>query len=212
MARWRAIIFSDECSIEIGKGRRKRWCFRLNYQGEKWKKENISPYKKGKGISVMVWGAIWGSSRSDIIFLERDPTSKHNGYSGRSYLAILEEALPTIWEPGLIFMQDNAPIHASHLVKNWLSDNMIPVLKWPPYSPDLNPIEHAWVRLKETAHALDPGLEEYGGGEDVLKEHLAGLTEQAWSEISQDYFDRLVESMPRRIKAVINAGGWYTKY
>ena len=160
----------------------------------------------------MVWGAIWGSSRSDIIFLERDPTSKRNGYSGRSYLTILEKALPTIWEPGLTFMQDNAPIYASCLAKNWLSDNAIPVLEWPPYSPDLNPIEHAWARLKETVHALDPGLEEYGGGEDALKKRLASLLEQAWLEISQDYFDKLVESMPRRIEAVIAAGGWYTKY
>ena len=212
MARWRAIIFSDECSVEIGKGKRKRWCFRLNYQGEKWKKENISPYKKRQRNLCMVWGAIWGSSCSDITFLERDPTSKRNGYSGRSYLTILEQALPTIWETGLRFMQDNAPIHASPLAKNWLSDNAIPVLEWPPYSPDLNPIEHAWARLKETVNALDPGLEEYGGGEEALKERLASLLEQAWLEISQDYFNKLVESMPRRIDAVIAAGSSYTKY
>jgi hypothetical protein len=50
--------------------------FKASQEGEKWKKENISPYKKGKGISVMVWGAIWGSCRSDIIFLERRPDLK----------------------------------------------------------------------------------------------------------------------------------------
>jgi transposase len=97
-------------------------------------------------------------------------------------------------------MQDKAPIHASYLVKNWFSDNAILVLKWPPYSPDLNLIEHALARLKETVHALNPGLEEYGGGEDILKEYPARLIVQAWSEISQDYFNRLVAQCRGELK------------
>jgi hypothetical protein len=90
------VIFSDECSIEIGKGKKDRWCFRLNYQSEKWKKENIQPHKEGNIISVMVWGAVWGGSRSDIVLLERDPDSKRHGYSARSYIDIVKDLLPTI--------------------------------------------------------------------------------------------------------------------
>ena len=29
---------------------------------------------------------------------------------------------------------------------------------WPPYSPDLNPIEHAWKRLKDTVAKMFPDL------------------------------------------------------
>lgn len=53
--------------------------------------------KKGKDISVMVWGAISkNGGMSDLIPLERDFESKKNGYSANSYIAVLEEALPTI--------------------------------------------------------------------------------------------------------------------
>ena len=77
-----------------------------------------------------------------MVLLERDPDAPHRGYSAISYLDILDEQLPTIYEPGMIFMQDNAPIHTARLIKNWLEDNGIDVLPWPLYSPDLNPIEH----------------------------------------------------------------------
>ena len=78
----------------------------------------ISTYKKGKDISVMIWGAIWIGERLDVVLLERDPDAPHRGYSAISYLDILDEQLPTIYEPGMIFMQDNAPIHTARLIKN----------------------------------------------------------------------------------------------
>jgi transposase len=42
----------------------------------------------------------------------------------------------------MIFMQNNAHIHTAKKVKKWFEDEGIPVMEWPPYSPDLNPIEH----------------------------------------------------------------------
>ena len=38
-------------------------------------------------------------------------------------------------------MQDNASIHTAKKVKDWFKDMAIPLVDWPPYSPDLNPIE-----------------------------------------------------------------------
>ena len=36
--------------------------------------------------------------------------------------------------------------------------------------------------------------------------------ETAWKNISSCCFEACVESMPRRVKAVIDAKGWFTKY
>ena len=68
----------------------------------------IQPFKKGKDISIMIWGAIYGNGRSDIVLLERDPDSEKSEYTANSYLIVLREQIPQTYEPGRIFMQDNA--------------------------------------------------------------------------------------------------------
>lgn len=167
--QWRQIIWSDECSVELGKGKRQKWCFRLKQLGEKWKKDYIIPYSKSKGISIMIWAAIWGDNHSEIDRMVRDSKAKKNGYSAASYLKILEENLYSIWSPGLEYMHDNAPIHLSKLVKQWFEDNGISIIECPPYSPDLNPIEHAWPRMKELIYTLDPDIETLKARKKILK-------------------------------------------
>ncbi len=43
---------------------------------------------------------------------------------------------------GGYFQQDNAPCHKAHIISDWFleHDNEFTLLKWPPQSPDLNPI------------------------------------------------------------------------
>jgi transposase len=209
---WSKVIWSDESSIELGKGQQDSWVFHLNQLGEKWKKEYIKPYTKGKGLSIMIWAAIWGMGHSEITFLERDFESKKQGYSAKSYLEVLEANLFSIWEPGLEFMQDNAPIHSAHLIQQWFKDHGIPLMVWPPYSPDLNPIEHAWAKLKERIYKLDPELATIKGDNEELRIKFTRLIERAWEDLGQDYFDGLIRSMDSRVNAVLLAKGWYTKY
>jgi hypothetical protein len=76
----------------------------------------------------------------------------------------------------------------------------------------LNPIEHAWAKLKEMIYQLDLDIENYQGSIGDLKDQFNDLIKRAWEGPRQEYFDKLIESMPRRIQAVIEAKGWYTKY
>ena len=39
-------------------------------------------------------------------------------------------------------MKMNDPKHTSRKARNWMEENNIMLLDWPPQSPDLNPIEH----------------------------------------------------------------------
>lgn len=40
----------------------------------------------------------------------------------------------------------------------WFENMGIELLEWPPYSPDLNPIEQLWFKLKQLVNIIDPKL------------------------------------------------------
>jgi transposase len=113
----------------------------------------------------MVWAAIWRGGRSNLVIMERDETSKKNGYSSKSYIQCLEKELIPIYEPGLIFQQDNAKVHTSLETQEWFESHGIEVMEWPTHSPDLNPIEHCWNLLKKQLVLLYPNLFIHGRGQ-----------------------------------------------
>ncbi|PVH69129.1 hypothetical protein DL98DRAFT_439680, partial [Cadophora sp. DSE1049] len=47
-----------------------------------------------------------------------------------------------------MFMQDNAPSHGSYETRPNLLRQHIPTIRFPPYSPDLDLIEHEWNWMK----------------------------------------------------------------
>lgn len=206
---WYPIIWSDESSVERGQGGKRLWVFRTPQQ--KWNKEMIQTYGKGHDISIMVWAAIWVGGKSNLVIMVRDEDSPKGGYSSVSYIKVLEEQIPRCWQPGRVFIQDNAPIHKSEVVKNWFLERGIPLKDWPPYSPDLNPIEHVWAWLKEWIIENKPHLKDLGKGQ-VGYDALAAAIVEGWEAIPQPKIDALILSMDNRINAVLEAKGWHTKY
>ena len=68
----------------------------------------------------------------------------------------------------------------------------------------LNPIEHLWDHLKRQ-------LRKYDTSPHGVHELWNRLVEE-WNEIPLEVCQNLIESMPRRIQAVIRAKGGHTKY
>lgn len=140
---------------------------------------------------------------------------------GQKYISILENHLlpfaTTKMPPGWLLYQDNAPCHKSHLlmgrvvqlanggrarVPGWFSKNRVELVKAPPYSPDLNIIEHLWAYVKSKLRG-----QRFGS-----KVELWYYIRNTWRQISPTILRDLVESMPRRVQAVIAANGGPTRY
>lgn len=204
---WRNAIFSDECSYAPGSGQERPWVWRE--AGQQYDNNMLSTFKKGKAKAHMVWGAIGYNCRSDLLFMDR--CGAKNGYNAYSYELVLEDGLRPMYEPGCVFQQDNAPIHKSGPIKEWFQQHGVWVMDWPPYSPDLNPIENVWWELKKGIEETDLDIQYMGQSEAAIV-HLREVAINVWKELDQGYFRDLIDSMPRRVEAVIAAGGYQTKY
>jgi len=161
----------------------------------------------------MVWASFSLYSCSDLVVMQRDIDAPRGGYTARSYIAVLDEILPQIYEEGYtIFQQDNAPIHTAHLTQEWFERHGIEVIRWPPYSPDLNPIEHLWHHLKILLQQHYNHLFDLPKGSQRLKDEMAKALKECWPQISNVIRYNCAASMVDRVKAVIKARGWYTPY
>ena len=76
--------------------------------------------------------------------------------NGPMFLAWVTQFLVPTLRPGDIVVLDNLGSHTSHAVRRAIRDAGAHRLLLPPYSPDLNPIEQAFAKLKTLLRKLDP--------------------------------------------------------
>ncbi|GFW68604.1 transposable element Tcb2 transposase [Trichonephila clavipes] len=102
----------------------------------------------------------------------------------------------------IIFQQDNDPKHMAKIVKLYLWYHCKKELHTPPQSPDLNVIENVWSQLEKSVH------------EHAItsKEDLKNVLKEEWTKITVETTKKLVESMPKKLQAVIKAKGFANKY
>jgi transposase len=200
------VKFSDECSVVRGSGRKRVWVFRTPHQ--KWHKDMVDGSRRQGGIQQMSYAAIWKGGRSHLIEMTRNGRTR--GYNSQSYCDAMEEGLLP-WDDDYLYMQDNSRLHTSRETMDWLTEHGIKTIDWAPYSPDMNPIEHLWWLLKQKLFELFPDLE-FTGASMVEKEHFIDCAREAWLAIDQLQIDNLIDSMPKRVDALIKARGWQTKY
>ncbi len=101
-------------------------------------------------------------------------------------------------------LHDNDKKFKSRLVGEWLHNNGVSTIDFPPYSPDLNPIENLWAIIARRVEEHDC---------DSM-EKLQDAIADEWDAVDKkkELLRSLVHSMPARIQAVIDAEGWHTKY
>ena len=138
--------------------------------------------------SVMIWGAMPSNGTAGLFFLPKGTTM-----NGARYLEMLQEKLQL----------HMAPCHRSKIVSEFLKTKNIKTIDWPGNSPDLNSIENVWSLLKNKVADRQP----------TSAQEMETAIKLVWiHEITPEYCRNTVESMPRRLQAVLNNRGGHTKY
>ncbi|KAF5635662.1 transposable element TCB2 transposase [Fusarium tjaetaba] len=104
-------------------------------------------------------------------------------------------------------MRPDMCAHAAVAVKDEMRGRSMPTEHFPPASPDLNPITQIfnWVKAN-LKNDKDRSL--YG---EVAEWRIRQVVRATWNSIPQENMKALIESMPHRCQAVIDANGMYTR-
>ena len=196
---WCRIVFADVKTFR-GKGR----------SGQVWVRRPVgaaanqaySIAHKPHPASVPAWGCFSAAGPGYMAMFEGSLDAAGLRDIFRDYL------LPTVKEQfgegaDWWLLHDNDPgRHKSQVLKTFMHNNYIRPLDFPPYSPDLNPIENLWADMDKRMELIDADT----------KEELEKLVADTWAETSKEYCNALARSMPARIQQVIDRNGAYTDY
>jgi transposase len=139
----------------------------------------------------MVWVYVWSRNRGTFCPLNVESVNKGGYVKLLEYflLPLLKRVHNTLGDS--FFPQANAPVHKPAVVMDLFKKYNIQVEDWPPYSPDLNPIEHVWVELKRRLHRRYPDIGNTEGGPDIVNARLPEVLHEIWVEIPEAYFEKL---------------------
>ena len=198
--QWQTILWSDETWVN---GSRHKKIYVTRRAHEEYDPTCIVPRLPGKG-GWMFWGCFSGKIKGPCVFWEKD-WGKINKESYSEHIIPVVEGWMKLTS-GLLFMQDNAPGHAAKYTREELQSRNIPYISWPPYSPDLNPIESVWNIMKDWIQ------EHYGDQDKLSYDTLRKAVREAWDAVTPEQLDALIDGMHDRCEAVILAEGKQTKY
>ncbi len=163
----------------------------------------VSTVQAGGG-GVMVWGIFSSHTLGPLVPVEYR-------LNATAYLSIVADHvhrfMTTVYPSSDgYFQQDNAPCHKAQIISDWFleHDNEFTLLKWPPQSPDLNPIEHLWDVVEREICIMDV--------QPTNLQQMRDAIVSIWTKISEECFQHLVESMIRIIKAVLKSKRGPTRY
>ena len=199
--RHRSILFSDEKIFTIEQFH--------NHQNDRiWSskaplKEKIVG-RSQKPKSIMVWAGVTYNGKTPLVFIDEGVKVNQELYLTQ----ILQQKLVP-WtaehfgDQKFTFQQDSAPAHKARNVQDWCKGNFpdfITSQQWPPYSPDLNPMDFSIWGILEAKACAKP---------HKSLEALRRSLNAAWETLPLETVCKAVDQFPKRLKSCINVQGGY---
>ena len=153
---------------------------------------------------IMTWAGIVGNELVSPYKVEDGTKMNSKSYCDFFQRHLFEwlDNQPSVKRRSLIFMQENAPHHASKFTRSWLQEKGFVnnlYMDWPPNSCDFSPIEDLWSILKRDI---------YGNGRQFKsKSDLWEAVAVAATNISPVTIANLISDVDNRLFRVIEKKG-----
>lgn len=155
--------------------------------------------------SVMVWMGVSTKGKTDVIVCEEGCKITAETYKE----GILQNALPQakkMHRGKLIWQQDSAPSHKAKSTQSYLKKSvhrLIPADRWPPCSPDLNPMDYCvWGMLKQRVYARH----------FTTTDELAGIIKEEAKLLDQGKITSSIEQWRKRMQLVVRNNGGHIEH
>ena len=184
--RTREIIFLDETGFNLHSS--------VNYG---YAEVGVSPVtyvpaSKGKNLSACCMMSTNGIIHYKII---------DGGFNGNYFFEFLQDAIQSgVLKRNMILVMDNATIHKTVAVKEFLSRSGVVINYLPPYSPDLNPIENYFSALKSRVFRKRPTAQD----RETLRSYVEEAILSFMNVEDLELFSNLIENMWSLIYQLIN--------
>ncbi|QRV78688.1 Transposase [Ceratobasidium sp. AG-Ba] len=193
---WTRVLWSDETKVNRLGSDGIHWGWKR--KGEGLFNGLVIPSANYGGGSIMFWGCFSRQGVGVGCWLLQNLTKE-------GYVGILENEFqrspPTsgLQEQEVIFHQDNASSYKAYICLNSFEHHGVELMEWPSISTDLNPIENMWAELKRRLGEYETPL----GGILALLDRVKSV----WCGFDEEYCQKLIGSMPKRMALIIKRKG-----
>jgi transposase len=123
------------------------------------------PQNYGENVSMLAALSVEGVSA---------PMTIRGAVDGLVFLEYLKQVLCPSLQAGDVVVMDNLPAHKIKMVRELIEAREAKLIYLPPYSPDLNPIEKCWSKIKTYLRAVK--ARSYEALSEALKQALLTIT------------------------------------
>lgn len=177
-------------------------------QSKQWTARGEPTPKKAKTVpsAGKVMATVFWDSKGILLI---DYLQKGKTITGEYYANLLDKLKTAVVEkrPGMtkkkvLFHQDNAPVHSSHVVTEKLTDLKFQIVSHPPYSPDLAPSDYH----------LFPKLKIFLAGQKFLSnEEAIDCVNEYFEGLEENHFREGIRKLEKRLGKCVEVRGDYVE-
>jgi hypothetical protein len=193
------VMFTDESSFQINYHKGKMWRVRGSAMP---RVPLLNPNHK-----IMVWGGVCYDGKTKLYVVE-------GTLDAEKYVRLLRarrQEMRSLMRRAFWFQQDNAPCHKSDRVGTYIRrySFIITIINYilryltnqivdhPPQSPDLNPIELVWAKMKRDVEQQGP----------TTKRALLMAIMAAWDRIDIPFIRQCIDNIHKKMRLIISKDG-----